>query len=393
MTRRRKSVSVICVFSDAEVRRRCLDRSIAECHEGTEVEYVPVDNTDGAFRTAGAALNHGASLASHDCLAFVHQDVYLHSLRALERAADVLAADQSIGVIGAVGITNAGEILGRVRDRVVLIGEPASEPGDVDSVDEVLFMARRSLIEREPLVEDPEFAWHAYAIELGLRAKAHGLRVCALDVPLTHNSLTMNLDRLDSAYAALASRYPTAMPLRATCGWVGAPKRACTRTAGLRAQRWRYRWLRESLAAHAARAAAGAWRCVLGDIRLDVDDLIAADLEAPLLVVNLDREHGFSEEAPLELIRGSAPITLIARPLTGVVEAITGAEPSAPILLTNLDRGALRALAPHLPRGPRLLGFRRELGYWLLLGRAASATVPPGWRTARATPLAMPAVS
>jgi hypothetical protein len=163
--------------------------------------------------------------------------------------------------------------------------------------------------------------------------------------------------------------------------------------AVLRPHRWRYRWLRESLATHAARSAVGARRCVLGDIRLDVDDVIAEDLGEPLLVINLEQERGFPDHAPLELIRGATPITLTAQPLSGVVEIVAGADPSTPILLTNLDRGDLRALAKHLPRGPRLLGFRREIGYWLLLGRAAAAPAPPSWRTAKAKPFAMPALS
>ena len=56
--------------------------------------------------------------------------------------------------------------------------------------------------------------------------KSVGLRVCAADIPLTHNSGTVNLDQLDVAYAAVAARYPDAVPLRATCGTVAAPRRA-----------------------------------------------------------------------------------------------------------------------------------------------------------------------
>ena len=86
-----------------------------------------------------------------------------------------------------------------MRDRVVLLGETAREPTDVDSLDELLFMVPRRLVQREPVSESPELAWHAYAVEYGLRARSLGLRVCAVDIPLTHNSLTMNLDRLDVA--------------------------------------------------------------------------------------------------------------------------------------------------------------------------------------------------
>ena len=101
MAARRVPVSIICVFNDPEVRRACLDRSIAEHRDEGTVEYIPIDNVDGSFPTAGAALNHGASLARQH-LVFVHQDVYLHSLAALEVAAVAFAADPTIGLMGAV---------------------------------------------------------------------------------------------------------------------------------------------------------------------------------------------------------------------------------------------------------------------------------------------------
>ena len=113
----------------------------------------------------------------------MHQDVYLHSLTALEEAAGRLANDESIGLLGALGVTSEGGFVGRVRDRVFLGGAPAREPTTVDSVDELLFMVPRRLLVREPLTEDPELAWHAYAVEYGLRVRARGRRVCASTYP------------------------------------------------------------------------------------------------------------------------------------------------------------------------------------------------------------------
>ena len=45
---------------------------------------------DGRFGSAGAALNDGARRARNGVVVFVHQDVYLHSLVALEEAAAAL---------------------------------------------------------------------------------------------------------------------------------------------------------------------------------------------------------------------------------------------------------------------------------------------------------------
>jgi GT2 family glycosyltransferase len=394
VARRREPVSIVTVFNDPEMRRNCLDRSI-EAHraEAPDVDYVPVDNAGGAFASAGAALNHGASLAKHDYLVFVHQDVYLHSLTALEEAAGMLADDEGIGLLGAVGPTAGGRFFGRMRDRVFLLGEPAATPTPVDCVDEVLFMIPRRALEAEPLPEDPELAWHAYAVEYGLRARSRGLRVCVTDIPLTHNSLTVNLDRLEVAYAAIAAKHPELMPVMTPQGVVGGAETLHRRTTFLSAHRWRYRWLRESYDAHAGKRASGGSLCVLADVRLDVDELLSRiPDEHPLLVVSLDAQAGFVDErpGPLALTRSGRPILLTSRPLDGVAAAAAQANGS-PVLLTNLGLEDVRRLAPQLPAGPRVLGYRTSLGYWMVIGVAPTA-LPAGWRSPQATPLGMAAL-
>ncbi len=71
---------------------------------------------------------------------------------------------------------------------------------EVDSLDEVLFMMRRDQILRHPLSEEADLSWHAYAVEYGARLRSMGYRVAVANIPLTHNSLTINLDRLAEAH-------------------------------------------------------------------------------------------------------------------------------------------------------------------------------------------------
>jgi Glycosyltransferase like family len=392
-------VSIVCVFNDADVRRRCLDRSIEEHRHEAEVEYLTVDNVDGSFATAGAALNYGASLASNDFVAFIHQDVYLHSLRALSEAAGVLAEDDRIGVVGAIGVDAGGRLVGRIRDRVVLLGEPAMHPTDVDSLDELLFMTRRSLVGREPLTESAELGWHAYAVEYGLRARSLGLRVCAVDLPLTHNSPSTNVDRLDAARDAVAAAYPDALPVRVPGGVIAGPSQPPARSKTVSRHGWRYRWLRESAAAHVGRLTSGTRFCVLGDIRLEIDELLAIDPDSSFLVINLDPQGGFADRGPtpLELIRRPHAVELTAEAMPGLIERLAERDPGSSTLLTNLTIGDLRDLkiaelrsgASYLDGQNRVLGFRREVGYWMLLGPAAAAA-PQRWGSPRATPLGMP---
>ena len=110
--------------------------------------------------------------------------------------------------------------------------------------------------------------------------------------------------------------------------------------------------------------------------------------------MNLDGEPGCAEELQdsLELMRRDRSIILTSRPLPRMIDAIQEWSPDTSMLLTNLGIADLQTLAPHLPPMPRVLGFRREIGYWMLLG-AAAAAASKQWRSSAARPLGMPAVA
>lgn len=390
MASRREPVSIICVFNDPEVRRHCLDRSIEQLRaEAIDIDYVPVDNVDSAFDSAGAALNHGATLARNDYFVFVHQDVYLHSVRALEQAAGLLADDGSLGLIGAIGITAEGRLLGQIRDRVVLLGESAPEPVDVDSVDEVLFMTSRVNLKAEPLTELPELAWHAYAVEYGLRMRALGKRVVATNLAVSHNSLTINLAKLDAAHTRVGSAYPAALPVRTTCGTITSATTGSTKPALLRAHRWRYPWLKESLLAHRGRRAARGGTFVLSDIRRDIDDAIAGRPE-PLAVVNLVESYdAFPDDgSPLTLLRRGQPIEPSTLPRPELAGLLASWQSDTSMLVTNLRDSDLAAAAGTIPPDRRLAGYHEGIGYWLLLGPVLD-TPARQWYSVRATPAGM----
>lgn len=391
MALRREPVSIICVFNDPEVRRHCLDRSIERLRTSSpEIDYVPVDNVDSAFSSAGAALNHGAALARNDYFVFVHQDVYLHSIEALEQAAGLLADDESIGLVGAIGITTDGRLVGQIRDRVVLLGESAPQPVEVDSLDEVLFMTSRTILKAEPLTELPELAWHAYAVEYGLRMRALGKRVVATNLAVTHNSLTINLARLDAAHTRVGASYPRALPVRTTCGTINSPTTGSDRSSFLQAHRWRYPWLKESLVAHRGRRAIRGGPFLLSDIRRDIDDALAGRTE-PLQVVNLlDAREAFpsDEDSPPTLLRRGQPIEPSFAPRAQLPALLADWRPDRSLLVTNLQLADFSAVAAAIGPAHRLAGYHEGIGYWLLLGPVLD-TPARQWYSARATPAGM----
>jgi hypothetical protein len=384
------SVSIVCVYNDPAVREGCLDRSIRENDaERLDVEYIPIDNVHGAYRSAGAALNYGASVAKNDVVVFVHQDAFLHSLEMVVKAADRMRGDR-FGVLGAVGIAADGHVVGQVRDRVVLIGKPAYCPSDVDSVDEVLFMVPRSLVLREPLTESTAMAWHGYAVEYGLRVQGLGLRVGVADIPLTHNGgRSPNFDRLglESAHAAIAIQYPDMLPVRTLCGVLKRKTAASHRGIQLDTVRSGYRWLSRSLALRQA-LDRKLGPIVLADINLDVDRIIDRSPGRRLAIVNFSAETKFSNfySSKLELTRGHGQVVMSARDHEQPSLTLSTCPDGSWLLVTNVLPQDLCKDSVNWSNGDRILGFHVSTGFWTLFA-ARSPELREHWRSRTVRPL------
>ena len=203
-----RGVSIVCVFNDrASVGvPRPLDRSPIRAI--VDVDYIPVDNRRTPVQySAGAALNHGARRGPARSRRLRAPRRLPHSIdRLVEAGAGLL--DGPWSMLGASGVTSTGEVIGLLRDRTDLIGRPAPTPVEVDTLDEVLFMIRRDVVLADPLIEESDLAWHAYAVEYATRLRRSGDRVGAVDLAITHNSLTINLDRLDVAHRVVGEHIP-----------------------------------------------------------------------------------------------------------------------------------------------------------------------------------------
>jgi Glycosyltransferase like family len=386
------SVSIVCVYNDPGVRQGCLDRSIREnAGEGLDVEYIPIDNVHGAYRSAGAALNYGATLAKNDVVVFVHQDAFLHSLEMVVRAAGRMRVDR-FGLLGAVGVAADGLVVGQVRDRVVLIGKRAHCPSDVDSVDEVLFMAPRSLILSERLTESSAMAWHGYAVEYGLRVKGLGLRVGVADIPLTHNGgRSGNFDRLglDIAHGAIANQYPDMLPVRTTCGVLRRKKAARHRGIQFETVRSGYRWLSKSFALRQA-LDRKLGPIVLADINLDVDRIIERCPGRRLAIVNFSAETRISNfyNSKLELARSHGRVVMSARDHEQPSLTLRTYPRGSWLLVTNVLPQDLCKDSANWPTDGRILGFHVSTGFWALFG-PSSAELREHWRSRTMKPFTM----
>ncbi len=371
----------MCVYNDESVLESCLRQSVAaQAAIAPDTELLAVDNRDGRFSTAGAALNHGARRARNPIVAFVHQDVVLHSLPALEEVAAELLDAPDIGILGALGIDADLRIIGRVRDRIVSIGEPAPTARDVDTLDEVLLMTTTQQVLRDPLSEDALLAWHAYGVEYAARVRREGRRAVARDIPLTHNSLSTNLAKLDLAHRHVGDTYPELLPIHTTCGTIRKSGAVATKMAGgIRRYTSARIWWNESLVARGTRRISPASELVLADIRMLIDDALETGGKSSLRVIDLDPDA--TAEYADELMRFERPFAVTATDIDGARTAIAGRSASELIFLAGLTPESLSQLTP-LEGQPHVLGNSHSTGQWALFGVSPEelSSLWPSWR-------------
>ena len=378
-------ISIVCVFNDQDVLHHCLSRSVDDYVGDMDVDFVPVDNTGNAFTTAGAALNHGARNARHDVVVFAHQDVYLHSIERLTTLGS-LFADSDWGVLGANGFTANGTSVGRIRDRVLLVGTSAPFPVEVDSLDEVLFAVRRDLLLENPLTEDPQLAWHAYAVEYGLRMRRIGKKVGAVDLAVTHNSMTINLDKLDVAHHYVGEMYPDLRPVQTTCGSVGSSRSRWREFGIVRHHGWRARWLRYSVQGERARRRLDV-PVTFADICHEVD-LLPFETNSPLYLLNVDNRGGFAVYAsdPLQLTRNGRPVIMRAVQACDLEAQVQDLDRSSLVLITDIGLNELAWMSQWAERD-WVIGLQD--GVFWVLGGFGPTELPVQWARPNAVPLSL----
>lgn len=377
-------MSIVCVYNDEPVLESCLRRSVAaQSDVAPQTELLAIDNRENRFSSAGAALNHGARSARNDVVVFVHQDVVLHSLPALEVAAAELLDAPDIGIMGAVGIDGEDQIIGRIRDRIVQIGEPAPAPRDVETLDEVLLMMTRAQVIREPLSEDPLLAWHAYGVEYALRMRRAGLRAVARDIPLTHNSLSTNLARLDEAHRHVGAAYPELVPIHTTCGTV-RQRPATTASEGL-LRRFRSAgiWWNESRVARSVHRISPGSEQVFADIRMLIDEALQIGGKTALRVIDLD-PHANAEHAD-DLMRFDRKFSVETADAGRARAAIDSRAPDELLFVAGLTDAFQSALSPFGGQ-PHVLGSSFSTGRWALIG-VSTDELTPLWPSRRNRPI------
>jgi hypothetical protein len=140
------------------------------------------------FSSAALAYNDAIDKSVNNLIVFCHQDMFFPGpwMSQLEGAIEYLdRQDPEWGVLGCSGITQNGIYRGHVYSSGVgIIGDP-SDPAEVQTLDEIVLILRRSSGLRfdEAL---PHF--HLYGADICLRAGKKGMKSYAISAFCVHNT-------------------------------------------------------------------------------------------------------------------------------------------------------------------------------------------------------------
>jgi len=140
----RLSVSIIVVYTDLnklEEAKLWIDQQTIR----DSIEYIALDNRDQRFSSAAKALNYGAEISKGEILVFMHQDVYLWDLSAMENYRGYLQENED-AIIGAAGTLKDGSVvmdLWETKDKIERGTRANGQIYQVEALDECLFAMTR----------------------------------------------------------------------------------------------------------------------------------------------------------------------------------------------------------------------------------------------------------
>jgi GT2 family glycosyltransferase len=160
--------------------------------QSNDCDLILVDNTDGKYYSAAAALNYGASMAQGEYIMFIHQDVDLCTPHWLEEVESNINELEDLGVLGVAGkATNIQSAISNIYqgDPPEKINpDPIKRPVKVQTIDECLFIIPRPLFEEIKFDQEVCDDWHLYGVDFCLTAKKKGYQVFVSPQCVYHRS-------------------------------------------------------------------------------------------------------------------------------------------------------------------------------------------------------------
>lgn len=181
--------SIIIVYTNAEKLAEA-ERWIKQQTISEQLQCIFLDNRQNTYSGCAQALNYGASQALADTLVFMHQDVYLWDLSAIEKYCAFLERNPD-AVIGAAGVpAGMGTVsdLYETQDKLQRGKRANGQEYTVDALDECLLAMRAERWQMLRFDEKCCDNWHGYGMDICFNNTLHGGRNILLPLAICHDS-------------------------------------------------------------------------------------------------------------------------------------------------------------------------------------------------------------
>lgn len=184
-----KTISIITVYNKEDLLTEA-NIWIKKQTVYADVETVQLDNRNNRFSSCAQALNYGAEHSCGKYLFFMHQDLYLWDLQALEKYVAFLAEnpDTIIGVAGVPKGTGTVTDIYESKDFLERGTRANGEIYAVVSLDECLIAMTRKKWEQLRFDEVVCNNWHGYAVDICLSNTLKGSKNIMVPLKVCHDS-------------------------------------------------------------------------------------------------------------------------------------------------------------------------------------------------------------
>lgn len=191
-------LTIICPSNNEKILEECLKDSLKK-QSYKNYELIIVDTKNSKFKGAVSAINYGIKQAKGDYIMVVHHDVIFEKYDELERIVNEVEKVKDFGIIGVAGMTkNKGEFVGNItngENKEKISRFKLDIPMEVETLDEVLFIINKKMLEKYPL-NDKNETWHLYAVEYCLKMHMNNEKVIVIPSEIYHKSAgnSMNIE-------------------------------------------------------------------------------------------------------------------------------------------------------------------------------------------------------
>lgn len=186
---RNETISIISVYNKqnlmAEANVWIEKQTVYE-----NIETVQLDNRENSFSSCAQALNYGAEHSCGKYLFFMHQDVYLWDIQAVEKYVAFLSENPD-AIIGIAGVPEDSGTVTDIYESKSLLERGIRANGEVLPVvtlDECLIAMTREKWQQLRFDEVTCDDWHGYAVDICFNNTLHGGRNILVPLKVCHDS-------------------------------------------------------------------------------------------------------------------------------------------------------------------------------------------------------------